>query len=155
MQLQNAKSFPKPIKYFNNFKEKVKIFTNCDLTEDEIDLFNAALKAVSEYVHDNNIDLTDYFVLNVFFTYDGTISFTENDTKTCGSQFHVALYRMEKLRALHSYYMMIFTFIEELAHYFLREYNETVIKYKVEEIMRYIYPDFKLEGLARFKLNGL
>lgn len=156
MILQDVKAFAKPIVIPNNFLGKVRCFTNCDVTEDEITLFNAALIAVSEYVEKHSIDLSDYFTLNVFFTYDGSISFKEESNSNCGSQFHVALYRMAKLRTLPlKNSTMLFVYIEELAHYFLRISDETIIKYKVAEIMRYIMPDFTDEEMKSWGLNGL
>lgn len=156
MTLRDAKSFVKPISIPNAFFGKVKVFTNCDVTEDEIILFNAALKAMSEYVSDISIDLSDYFTLNVFFTEDGTISFSEESSTNCGSQFHLALYRMEKLRSLpEKYKKMLFIFIEELAHYFLRISDETIVKYKVADILRYILPSFTDDEMKKWGLNGL
>ena len=121
-----------------------------------VELFNAALKAMSEYVRDNAIDLSDYFTLNVFFTDDGTIAFTENSDTNCGSQFHLALYRMGKLRTLpDKYTKMLFVYIEELAHYFLRISDETIIKYRVADILRYVLPNFTDEEMKSWGLNGL
>lgn len=155
MILKDAKQLPKEIKIPKGIAEKVNILSNCEITEDEVTLFNAAIKAILEYVSNNNIDLSDYFKLNIFFTYSGELTFLADDDKQCGSQFHLAIYRMEKLRRLKSHRLMLFVFIEELAHYFLRIYDETVMKYKVEEIMKYISPDFTLDELKGFGLNGL
>lgn len=156
MILQNVKPFIKPIKIPDNFKGKVTILANCNITEDEIDLFNASLKAVSNYVLNNSIDLSDYFTLNVFFTDDGTIAFSEEKESNCGSQFHVAVYRMGKMRTLpDKYKRMLFVFIEELAHYFLRISDETIIKYRVAEILRYILPSFTDDEMKNWGLNGL
>jgi len=156
MILQNVKPFVKPIKTPDIFVGKVTVLANCSITEDEIDLFNASLKAMANYVINNSIDLSDYFTLNVFFTYDGTITFSEETNTNCGSQFHVAMYRMEKIRSLpDKYKKMLFFFIEELAHYFLRISNETIIKYKVSEILRYILPSFTDEEMKTWGLNGL
>lgn len=111
---------------------------------------------MSEYVSNNSIDLSNYFTLNVFFTEDGTISFSEESSANCGSQFHLALYRMEKLRSLpEKYKKMLFVFIEELAHYFLSISDETIIKYRVADILRYILPNFTDEEMKKWGLNGL
>lgn len=68
MILKDAKQLPKEIKIPSCIAEKVNILSNCEITEDEVILFNAAIKAILEYVSDNNIDLSDYFKLNIFFT---------------------------------------------------------------------------------------
>lgn len=156
MTLKDAKlSLPKPIKIPDNLNGKITLLTNCDLESDEIDLFNAGLKAMAEYIKDNSIDLSDYSSFNVFFTYNGTLTLFEERQGNCGSQFHVAIYRMEKLRQLNSHKMMVFVFVEELAHYFLRISDETVIKYKVTEILNYFLPDFTIEEVKGWGLNGL
>ena len=110
---------------------------------------------MSEYIRDNNIDLSDYSSFNVFFTYNGTLTLFEESQTNCGSQFHVAIYRMEKLRQLNSVKKMAFVFIEELAHYFLRITDETLIKYKVTEIINYFWSDFTIEEAKGWGLNGL
>ena len=62
---------------------------------------------------------------------------------------------MEKLRQLNSVKKMAFVFIEELAHYFLRITDETLIKYKVTEIINYFWSDFTIEEAKGWGLNGL
>ena len=155
MILKDAKLDLTGIKIPIGIKEKVNILANCEITEDEVILFNAAIKGVYEYILKNNIDLSDYYKLNIFFTYSGELTLLAEKDTQCGSQFHVAIYRMEKLRRLNSERLILLVFIEEMAHYFLRIYDETIIKYKVEEIMRYISPNFTLDELKGFGLNGL
>lgn len=155
MILKDAKLDLTGIKIPIGIKEKVNILANCEITEDEVILFNAAIKGVYEYILKNNIDLSDYYKLNIFFTYSGELTFLAEKDTQCGSQFHVAIYRMEKLRRLNSERLILLVFVEEMAHYFLRIYDETIIKYKVEEIMRYISPNFTLDELKGFGLNGL
>lgn len=136
-------------------KGKIKIFANCDVKKSEILLFNQALQCVAKHLEHDCIDLSDYFVLNVFFTEDGTISFHENDDKNNGSQIYMAIYRMNKLRKINVNVFMLFVFIEELAHYYWRMYDETEIKYKVVEIINYIVPNLTIEQVKGWGLNGL
>lgn len=156
MQLQDAKTtLVKPIIIPDNLKKKVTILSNCDLEENEITVFNAAITAMSRYISNNNIDLTNYSSFNIFFTYDGTLTLYEETNSNCGSQFHVAIYRMTKLRELTSIRLMLFVFIEEMAHYFLRISDETLIKHKVTEIMQLALPNFTIEEAKGWGLNGL
>lgn len=155
MTLENAKQFPCMIFVPPVLQGKVEILTNTELTKKEVALFNDALRAMGAYIADKKINLMDLFTLNIFFTYNGTMSFVENSAGNCGSQFYLALYRMEKLRQLNSDVLMLFVYIEELAHYLLRISNETFVKYKVSEIMRYIVPDFQMEDVKGYGLNGL
>lgn len=156
MILKNYKSTtPKPFKIPENLQGKITLLANCDLTADEIDLFNSGLSAISCYIIDQHIDLSDYSSCNVFFTYDGSFTVEEEKTTNCGAQFHIAPYRMEPLRYLNSVKIMLFVFVEELAHYFLRISDETIIKYKVAEILRYVLPSFTIEEVKGYGLNGL
>lgn len=145
---------PRPI-ILALLKGKIKIFANCDVKKSEILLFNQALQCVAKHLEHDCIDLSDYFVLNVFFTEDGTISFHENDDKNNGSQIYMAIYRMNKLRKINVNVFMLFVFIEELAHYYWRMYDETEIKYKVVEIINYIVPNLTIEQVKGWGLNGL
>jgi hypothetical protein len=136
-------------------KGKIKIFANCYVKSNEIALFNQALQCVAKHLQHDNIDLSDYFVLNVLFTEDGSISFHEDDDRNNGSQIYMAIYRMKKLRKINANVFMLFVFIEELAHYYWRMYDETEIKYKVVEIINYIVPSLKIDDVKGWGLNGL
>ena len=155
MTLKDSKDFPIPIVKPKLLENKVTVLTNCDITEEEVNHFNLALKCVAERLRYDNIDLSTYYTLNVFFTYDGTVSFFEKKEGNCGSQFHIALYRMEPLRRYNSKILMLFIFLEEMVHYFWRIFDETDVKYKIEEIIKDIIPEFTLEDMKEFKLFGL
>ena len=91
----------------------------------------------------------------MLFTEDGSISFHEDDDRNNGSQIYMAIYRMKKLRKINANVFMLFVFIEELAHYYWRMYDETEIKYKVVEIINYIVPSLKIDDVKGWGLNGL
>ena len=155
MYLVNAKTFPKQIEIPNIVSNKITVLTNCTITEDEVIMFNASLKAVCEYIQKNNILLEDYFAFNVVFTEDGSFSFEERQNATLGNQFQLAVYNMAKLRNLKDNEMMLFVFLEELCHYFFRIKDEKNVKYRVEEIFKIFYPTFDLQELRRrYSLNG-
>lgn len=145
---------PKPVIPYN-LKGKISIFANCTVKPNEILLFNQALQCVSKHLEHDAIDLSDYFKLNVFFTDNGTISFYESDDRNNGAQIYMAIYRMKKLRKINADVFMLFVFIEELAHYFWRIYDETQIKYKVVEIINYVVPNLTIEQVKGWGLNGL
>ena len=155
MNLVDAKAFPKKIDIPNIATNKVTVLTNCILTEDEVTMFNASIKAVCEYIQNNNISLDDYFSFNVIFTADGSFSFKRHSSNSLGHQFQLAIYDMEKLRNLNDNEMMLFVFIEELCHYFFRISDEKAVKYRVEEIFKIFHPSFVLNNLRRrYSLNG-
>ena len=113
MILKDATSFPKPISVPIIAKSKVTVLTNCSLTEDEVTLFNASIKAVCEYIQTNNIDLADYFAFNIIFTQDDSFSFIPDKNTACGHQFQLAIYNMNKIRSFHNNELTVFVFIEE------------------------------------------
>lgn len=155
MILENQKIInPKPV-IPRNLKGKINVFANCSVQAKEVNLFNQALQCVSRHLKHDEIDLSDYFILNVFFTEDGSISFHENNESNNGSQIYMAIYRMNKLRRINVSIFTLFVYIEELAHYFWRIYDETEIKYKVVEIMNYIVPGLTIEDVKGWGLNGL
>lgn len=136
-------------------KKKINFFSNCYVKPTEIALFNQALQCVAKHLEHDKIDLSDYFVLNVIFTEDGSISFHEDDDRNNGSQIYMAIYRMNKLRKINANIFMLFVFVEELAHYYWRMYDETAIKYKVVEIINYIVPNLTIDDVKGWGLNGL
>lgn len=155
MILDSQKRLPLKPTTPNILKTKIHYFTNCNMTTKEIILFNQALQCVAKQLIMDGIDLSDYYVLNVFFTEDGSISFRENNDATNGSQLYMAIYRMNKLRKFNSSILMLFVFIEELTHYFWRIYDETDVKYKIVEIINHIVPDLTIDIVKGWGLNGL
>ena len=149
MTLENAKTtLPKLIEIPDVFQSKVTILSNCDLESSEVDIFNLSLKIILEYINDYNIDLVGSEKLNIVFTNDGSFSFVEKDNSVYGSQFQLIIYNMNKIRSTnYNYIIMLFVFIEELAHYLLRIYDEILIKQKVAEIIQYAIPDFDLNDM--------
>ncbi len=144
MILKDQISFPKPIIVPENLKSKLAVKTNCEISEHEVTLFNMAVKATAKYIEDNHIDLLSCPYLNVYFTYDNQISIFQSKESILGCQFCVAIYQMKGLRKKPDG-VILFVFIEELAHHFLRIIDERIIKQKVEEIYKYIVPDFTLK----------
>lgn len=136
-------------------KKKINFFANCQVKQTELIIFNQALQCVAKHLEHDRIDLSDYFVLNVIFTEDGSISFHEDDERNNGSQIYIAIYRMKKLRKINADVFMLFVFVEELAHYYWRMYDETAIKYKVVEIINYIIPNLTINDVKGWGLNGL
>ena len=144
MILKDQISFPKPIIVPENLKSKLVVKTNCEISEHEVTLFNISIKATAKYIEDHHIDLSNYLTLNVYFTYNNQISISQEKESILGCQFCVATYQMEGLRKKPDG-VILFVFIEELAHHFLRIIDERIIKQKVEEIYKYIVPDFTLK----------
>lgn len=125
------------------------------INKKEITLFKLSLQAVANHLHQDNVNLDDFYKLNVFFTEDGKISFHENKDNVNGVQLYMVIYKMEKLRKYNNDSFMVFVFLEELVHYFWRIYNETDVKYKIVEIIQDVVPGFTIEIAKGWGLNGL
>jgi len=62
---------------------------------------------------------------------------------------------MDRLRNYKNSDIILFTFLEELCHYFFRISDEKEVKYRVEEIFKIYYPAFDLnQFISRYPLNG-
>lgn len=139
------------------FKDKklITVISNCKLQEQDIYLFELSLQCVANHLEKDNIDLSDFYGLNIIFTDMGSMSFHENDEGNNGSQVYFAIYRMKKLRKINSNVFTMFVFIEELTHYFWRIYDETKVKYKVVEILNDVVPNLTIDDLKGCGLNGI
>jgi hypothetical protein len=136
-------------------KGKITVVSNCKLKIEEIRLFELSLQCVANHLEKDNIDLDSYYSLNIIFTEYGAFSFHEQDECNNGSQFYSAIYRMGKLRKINNKTFTMFVYIEELTHFFWRIYDETIVKYKVVEILNDVVPNLSIDDLKGCGLNGV
>lgn len=136
-------------------KDKVKIFSTCCLTMDEVKTFNLALQTVADHLKKEKINLNNHQLVNIIFTENGEIVFYEDIETVTGIQMSVIAYMMNKIRKLDSLTILTIVYIEELVHFFWRIYDETEVKYKVVEIIRDIIPEFTIEDMKGMGFNGL
>lgn len=155
MHVKNNMQFPIGIIKPQSLQRKLNTFTTCALTEEEVILFNNVLRCIDNHLAIDKIDLSTLYTLNVFFI-EEEVSFSyEGNTGTLGNQFHLATYRMSKLRNYHSDVLASVIFAEELVHYYWRIYDETIVKHKVVEILNDIYPKLTIDTLKKLGMNGL
>jgi len=155
MHVINNKPFPIEIINPKSLQGKLNVFAICGLSENEIELFNNVLKCVDNHLVIDKIDLSMLYTLNVFFIEEEITFSYEGNTGTCGNQFHLATYRMNKIRSHKSDVFMAIIFTEELTHYYWRIFDEKIVKYKVVEILNDMYPKLTVEALKACGLNGL
>lgn len=155
MKVKNNTQFPIAIVKPKSLQEKLSTFAICALTENEVELFNKVLECVDNHLSIDEIDLSMLYTLNVFFIEEEIIFSYEGNTGTCGNQFHLATYRMNKIRNYKSDVFMAIIFAEELTHYYWRIFDEKIVKYKVVEILNDMYPNLTIETLKEYGLNGL
>lgn len=155
MHIKNNKQFPTEITKPQYLENKLNVFTNCFVTENEVALFNKVLKCIENHLIIDHIDISSLYTLNVFFIEEEVTFSYENNTGTFGNQFFVATYRMSKLRSYNSDVLTSIIFTEELVHYYWRIYDETLVKYKIVEILNDIYPKLTIDLLKGLGMNGL
>lgn len=155
MILEEQKIIIPKIKIPPVLKGKIKIFSNCKLSKDEVLWFQVSLQLVANHIVKDQIDLSDYYSLNLFFTENGSISFHDELDNVNGMQIYMAIYKMNQIRRKKMAAFSMFVYIEELAHYFWRISDETIIKHKVVEIMQDLAPDFSIDIPKGWGLNGL
>lgn len=156
MDLRNKIEFPDQIYRHDILKKKIAAVANCELTKHEVQLFNSAISAVEIQLIKDNIKNEDLDGLAIFFTLNGDLTLYEDTTTGCGLHFSMSVYIMERIRKRNDDIFTMFTFIEEMAHHYWHISDETIVKYKVEEIMKHIYPNFTLDYMReRWNINGL
>ena len=156
MDLKDRVEFPSKIIVPDIFKNKLGACSNCVLMDKEILIFNKALYAVSQQLLQENVEPSTIEKFTTFFTLKGELNLFEQINNTFGVRFNSAVYMMENIRKTNSDVFMLFTFVEEMAHYYWHISNETLVKYKVEEIIQQVHPEFTLDYMReRWNLNGL
>lgn len=155
MHLKNSQSFPVAIIKPDSLREKLKVYATCSLTEHEINLFNKVLRCVDNHLLIDRIDLSTLYTLNVLFIEEEFAFSYEGNIGTFGNQFHLATYRMSKLRDYNSDVFMSIIFVEELTHYYWKIFDETIVKYKVVEILNDMFPKLTIHMLKEIGMNGL
>lgn len=155
MHVLNNKPFTVEVIKPKSLQGKLKVFSTCALTDIEIELFNKVLKCVDNHLVIDKVDLSMLYTLNVFFIEEEITFSYEGNTGTCGNQFHLATYRMNKIRSYKSEVFTAVIFAEELTHYYWRILDEKIVKYKVVEILKDMYPQLTVEKLKAYGLKGL
>ena len=155
MHIKNNKQIPIEIIKPQSLQKKLNAFATCVLTEDEVRLFNEVLKCIDNHLIIDKIDLSMLYTLNVFFIEEEITFSYEGNTGTLGNQFHLATYRMSKLRNYNSDVLAAIIFTEELVHYYWRISDETIVKHKVVEVLKDMYPKLTIDMLRKLGMNGL
>lgn len=155
MNLKNQRIINPKIVIPKIFKGKIRLFSNCQLSKNEVLLYNICLQITANHIIIDNIDISDFYQLNIFFTEKGELSFEESNCNVFGQQVYMVNYNMKHIRSRNNYNLMLFVYFEELVHYFWRIYDETDVKYKVTDLMKDIVNDFTIDTAKGWGLYGL
>lgn len=125
------------------------------MTDSEVRIFGIGLLAIAEKLDEEHISNQQLTNVNAIFTKDGSFSMEEEVKTTLGLHFSLAIYALESLRKINNEYLLLVTFVEELVHHYWRIEDETMVKYKVLEIVQKIDPKIDIDMLKGWGVNGL
>lgn len=139
---------------------KLQFVANCLLREEEIQIFNQALQLVAwkikEDMKNGNLSpkVEDLRRVTIIFTKNGEFSFSGIENEV-GINVSLIVYKTDCLHYIDDCMFPLFTFIEEMTHHFWNIEDETLVKYKVVEIIQQEYKDFTIETAKGWHIYGL
>ena len=142
MRLENGIETEIP-KVPDELKDKIFINTVRELSYTDYTLFELSMKAIVYQMIKENTDFSKLNRINVIFTNDGSFSMNTKDkplfsfTDTCGYYFKLAVYPLEVLHKKGKNSITLFAFTEELVHHFWNIEDESLVKYKVLDVLNY------------------
>lgn len=89
----------------------------------------------------------------LFFLGSDELIIDEEDEKCCASTFSLIIYHMNRLRKTNNFLIITYAYIEEIVHHFWNIHDETEVKYKGLEIMKYLNPNVTIDTLKRWNIN--
>lgn len=139
----------------DKLKQKLTFASNIEITKREKFIMEIVLEEITNQLEYENMSIDSLTRVNAIFTKDGSFSMYEENDKTYGNHFSLAIYAMEKIRNTNNEKFMLLVFTEELVHHYWRLEDETKTKYKVLEIIQRIEPEITLDLIKGWGLNGL
>lgn len=153
MELINPQQVPN-FNYDEPLKGKIAIYTNCLFDMRMYNEYLLATRVVSKgLIKDGKVN--DLKRVNVIFTSEGEFTCLEPDKDCLGYHCNLIIYAMDRIKKFESKEMRVFIFLEELVHHFWGIENETEVKLKNVELMKTIFPDFSLDIVKGWGVNGL
>lgn len=123
-------------------ENKITLIANVQITQDEINLFQAALNAISEQLEEDGIEESKLTRVNALFTKDGSFHFVdEGENVALGLHFSLSLFAMDRIRVevkKKNEIIYLIVFIEELVHHYWSLEDEVETKVKLIEILNRI-----------------
>lgn len=131
----------------NELIRKLVVVATYELTEHEAKLFTLALQAIVNQMEKEKMDFTKIPRTNAIITKDGSIELEFEDT-ILGTQVSLVIYAVQKWRNFkYGDQQILMILIEELCHNYWNIEDETIVKYKVWQVIKWIMPDVELIDL--------
>lgn len=131
----------------DELRKKLIIAATYQLTEHEAKLFSLALQAVVQQIKKEGIDFNKIPRTNAIITKDGSVEF-QLESNVLGSHVSLAIYAVQKWRDMrYGDHQILMILIEELCHNYWNIEDETLVMYKVHQVIKWIMPNVELKDL--------
>ena len=131
----------------DRLKNRIRMMTTCNMTDEEISIFNTALIAL-DIALASDISAPAALPLTVIFTDSDTVSFTISCPETWGLECNLAVYPLHRWREQHLAALpMLLAALEELCHHFWAIEDEILVKDKVTQLVHLVCPGLKKNDL--------
>lgn len=135
------------------FEDKIELISTCEMSIDELKAFALVLKYAAVVMEKDGITKESIKKASVVFLDSDELIIDEEDEKCCASTFSLIIYHMNRLRKANNFLIITYAYIEEIVHHFWNIHDETEVKYKGLEIMKYLNPNVTIDTLKRWNIN--
>ena len=135
------------------FEDKIELISTCEMSIDELKAFALVLKYAAVVMKKDGITKESIKKASVVFLGGDELIIDEEDEQCCASTFSLIIYHMNRLRKANNFLIITYAYIEEIVHHFWNIHDETEVKYKGLEIMKYLNPNVTIDTLKRWNIN--
>lgn len=131
----------------DRLKHCIHIFADCYIPREINDAMTVVIKAVADQLEKENLDISGRMSINCVFSESDSFTYimSEDSLASC---IMVAFYPLNKLVPLVGDNLLYTALCEELCHLFWNIRDETLINYKVLDVLKNIVEDLTLESLG-------
>jgi hypothetical protein len=137
-----------PIPEINEYlKDKIEMLFTYALNEHEAKVLYIGLEKLSRQMEEEKV--TNMPEISCIFTKDGEISMAiDSEDLLAVNTNRLCIYAIERWREIGgSDILILMVFLEELCHVIWNITDEIKVKYKVFDILKRIWPDYKIEDI--------
>ncbi|WP_394910622.1 hypothetical protein [uncultured Robinsoniella sp.] len=121
-----------------------------ELSKEEMDLFDSALRIMFSYCKTNNFSINGWNNLNILFTQNGSFEMlTDDESHIGGSYIKIVVYNVNSWRGIVDSTGLMAIYLEELCHHYFNISDEIEVKHRVYDIMKSFNNDFSFTEYAR------
>lgn len=139
-----------PVPEINGYlKDKIEMLFTYALNEHEAKVLYIGLEELSRQMEEEKV--TNMPEISCIFTKDGEISMAiDSEDLLAVNTNRLCIYAIERWRETGgSDILILMVFLEELCHVIWNITDEIKVKYKVFDILKRIWPDYKIEDIYK------